>query len=166
MMAMINAPLKGRRSKGISKGMTIDPWRALKYLDWPFYAHRYSFAESRGNAVSGQQPPRIIHYYSENPDLRVSVQKEIFYGLSRWWWEQGRSHTWQASELNLRERGTLDMSPLVALIGIRLPHFEYETEVDDTCYGLGTGLRGIRRLSILILLLDLQLRASNPTNMT
>jgi hypothetical protein len=155
MKVIINVPLECRASKGVSKGMTIDPWRALKYLDWPFYASRCSVAESRGNVVSGQQLPRIIHYYSENPDLRISVQKEIFYGVSRWWWEQGWSHTWPASEPNLRERGILDMSPLVALIGIRLPHYENGEEVDDTRYCLGTGLRGIRRLSILILLLEL-----------
>ncbi|KAE9374904.1 hypothetical protein N431DRAFT_482029 [Stipitochalara longipes BDJ] len=144
-----------RVSKGISKAMAIDPWMALKYLDWSFYTSIYTVAESRGNAVPGQQTPRIINYYSEHPDLRITVQKEIFYGLSRWWWEQGWSHTWPASESNLRERGILDMSPLVALIGMRLPHYENGEQVDDARYCLGSGLRGIRRLSILILLLEL-----------
>ncbi|KAK3321972.1 hypothetical protein B0H66DRAFT_185456 [Apodospora peruviana] len=44
----------------------------------------------------------------------------MFLGLSKWWWQHGKPFSAEFSRL----RGTLDMEPLVALIGMRLPTYK------------------------------------------
>ena len=60
--------------------------------------------------------PNIIRYYNGNAEKRLSVQKRLFVGMSKWWWQHGKH-----SEEFIRVRGTLDMAPWVALAGLRLP---------------------------------------------
>ena len=128
--------------------MTLDSWRALQYLDWSFYGSRYTVAESRVDVLPGQQSaPAIIRYLMENSKLRLEIQREIYYSLSRWWWSNGSS--WTTSEQAIRKRGVLDMAPWVALIGMRLPAYRNGEEVDKA------GSADFTRLRILTVLFEL-----------
>lgn len=121
--------------------MSLDSWRALQYLDWSFYGSRYTVAESRADALPDQQRvPNILCFLLENSKLRLEIQKEIYYSLSRWWWSNG----WPCgpnSEQAIRKRGILDMAPWVALIGMRLPEYRNGKEVNKASSADFTHLR-------------------------
>ncbi|KAK4941379.1 hypothetical protein LTR10_018648 [Elasticomyces elasticus] len=133
--------------------MTMDPWSCLKHIDWAFTFREYTVAESRADTKPGEQDvPAIIHHYTENPDLRLEVQKELYYGLSRWWWSYGHEipSMPETSTPEIRHRGILDMAPWVSLIGMRLPDFRSGEKIDKT------GSKDVTRVRILTILLDLQ----------
>lgn len=103
-------------------------------------------SDSQPDVVPNQQViPGIIRHYLEHPDLRLEVQKEIYYSLSRWWWSNASS----PSRPDIRPRGILDMGPWIALIGMRLPRYEDGKEVDKT------GSKDLVRLRMLTIILDL-----------
>lgn len=129
--------------------MSVDSWAALQHLDWAFYGSLYTVAVSRADVSSGQLlAPAVIHRLREDSDLRLCIQKELYYGLSRWWWSNGRP-CWPQSESLTHCRGALDMAPWVALIGMRLPGYLNREAVDRA------GSTDLRRVRILTLLLEL-----------
>lgn len=73
----------------INKQITADSWKVLQYLDWSFYSTRYTVAESRADAAPGQRVPNVVHHYMKISKLRLATQKQLYHGLSRWWWVHG-----------------------------------------------------------------------------
>ncbi|KAF2000320.1 hypothetical protein P154DRAFT_200530 [Amniculicola lignicola CBS 123094] len=135
-------------ANGISKGSHVDSWAALRYLDWPFYCQLYTLANPRANTPVGRDHtrlPAVIRDLMEDDERRLILQKQVYVGLSRWWWCNG----WTKSDPLIRQRGILDMGPWVSLIGMRLPNHVGEDDL------LGPSSKDITRLLILVVLLHL-----------
>lgn len=70
---------------GVGDSSTIDPWRSLHFIVGQQLTS-ISTIHTLVSSVSGRYlVPRILQYYSENPAVRMDIQRELFYGLSRWW---------------------------------------------------------------------------------
>lgn len=100
-----------------SNEQRLDPWKSLYFIDWRYRFQMGWASETERPQHGGPLVPNIIRYYSENVEERLSLQKLLYFGLSRWWWHHGKP----SSDELPRIRGTLDMGPLVSLIGMRLP---------------------------------------------
>lgn len=85
---------------------------------------------------------------------RWKIQKQVYLGLSRWWWCNG----WPTSDTSVRRRGILDMGPWVSLIGMRLPRYRDGVDLDRS------GSRSLARLRILNVLLHSPQLLSNSSD--
>ena len=94
-----------------------DPWKALINIDWDTYFKMgWANQHERDPKLGGNPVPDIIRYYSDNDDIRLIRQKLLFVGLSRWWWHHGKPFSDEYGHIP----STLDMGPLISLIGMRL----------------------------------------------
>ncbi|KAK5442567.1 hypothetical protein LTS15_010991 [Exophiala xenobiotica] len=104
--------------KSSPHGPDLDVWKALPHLDWD-YRRRLNWLskDERGSNQGGPFIPTTIRYYANNHEERLRIQKILFLNLSKCFWHSGRRQSEEFSAI----RGMLDMGPLVALIGTRLP---------------------------------------------
>ncbi|KAG4431463.1 hypothetical protein IFR05_013053 [Cadophora sp. M221] len=147
------ADLKGFESfldpRGVGDSSTFDPWRSLHFIVGQQIASISTIHTLVGSVSGRYLVPRILQYYSENPAVRTDIQRELFYGLSRWWWTYGkRLRPWPRA----REPGPLDMGPWIAIIGMRLPTYPRNILAD--------GSQDVTCLNNLLLLLHHRQSAS------
>ena len=151
-----------RVSGGVSKNISLDPWKCLGFIDWKRYGVIYTMAESLPDIdpATGAAVPPVIRFLLDEPRLRAKIQQRLFYGLSRWWWNNGRDSGSPATG-----RGSLDMGPWIALIGMRLPGYWEVSKVGEPVSSSNQNSPEVDRMEILQLLLDMPtIRAKENVN--
>jgi hypothetical protein len=102
----------------ICRRLNIYTWGSLRCIDWNFYLEEDTLSFSRPDAVLPIiKIPEAAHHLIERPELRLELQKQLYWGLSRWWWRNNRIADITPSQ----PRGILDMGALVVLVGMRFP---------------------------------------------
>lgn len=139
-----------RAPEGASKNISLDPWKCLGFINW---GHLWNDA-LHGTILPDVDPaeismvPPIVRHLLDEPEIRTIVQKKLFYGFSRWWWNRYRN-----SGSARFGRGPLDMGPWIALIGMRLTGYRNAGWVDHNIRSSKSA--EVVHMEILQLLLDL-----------